>query len=237
MNYLKPDLENLIVRALRLYVEEYNGAAPEEEVKLAEDYADALENDTYLIETTTPPDPVLLTIQRTQFDAPKFAPGTEVYIRKVDKTRTVVSSEHTYGHERRYTLRERDGTLDEGWREDELELIGEVGDTGRQCACFNCGWNGGEAELGEIKGFYERVQPGDTAVPAGECPECGCLAYLKDEDDELLLTEPVGPAPIPPPDFTDEEKADMKHNAQMLDGCETEDEVNAELRAQTQGDA
>jgi hypothetical protein len=35
--------------------------------------------------------------------------------------------------------------------------------------------------------------------------------------------------------FTDEEKADMKHNAQMLDGCETEDELNAELRAQTQG--
>lgn len=32
-------------------------------------------------------------------------------------------------------------------------------------------------------------------------------------------------------------KADQKYNAQMLDGCETEDEVNAELRAQTQGDA
>lgn len=29
--------------------------------------------------------------------------------------------------------------------------------------------------------------------------------------------------------------ADQKHNAQMLDGCETEDELNAELRHQTQG--
>lgn len=37
---------------------------------------------------------------------------------------------------------------------------------------------------------------------------------------------------------TDEElldKAEQKHNAQMLDGCETEDELNAELRHQTQG--
>lgn len=54
--YINPDLELLIVRALRLYVEEYTGAAPEDEVQQAADYADALENDTYLLESTTPPD-------------------------------------------------------------------------------------------------------------------------------------------------------------------------------------
>lgn len=96
-------------------------------------------------------------------DPPKFAPGVRVYIHKVDKTKTVVSSERQYGHERRYVLKGDDNTLDEGWREDELELV---------------------------------------------------------ESDEELL-----------------DKADQKHNATMLDGCETEDEINAELRAQTQGGA
>lgn len=32
----------------------------------------------------------------------------------------------------------------------------------------------------------------------------------------------------------DFDAADQKYNAQMLDGCETDDEINAELRAQTQ---
>lgn len=31
------------------------------------------------------------------------------------------------------------------------------------------------------------------------------------------------------------DKADQKHNAQMLDGCETDEERNAELRHQTHG--
>lgn len=56
-----------------------------------------------------------------------------------------------------------------------------------QAECMNCGWNGGVDELGEIKGFFERVQPGDTAVPAGECPECSCLAYLKEDDPADII--------------------------------------------------
>lgn len=55
----------------------------------------------------------------------------------------------------------------------------------RQCECLNCMWNGGEAELNEIKDFHSRVEAGDTVVPAGECPECGCLAYLKDDEEPL----------------------------------------------------
>jgi hypothetical protein len=105
-------------------------------------------------------------------------------------------------------------------------------ESSRPCECFNCGWNGGESELGEIKDFHSRVEPGDTVVPAGECPECGCLAYLKEPDgaDETGLNAALAPS--------EEElldRAEQKHNAQMLDGCETEDEFNAELRAQTQG--
>ncbi len=55
-HYLAPELEALILRALRLYVEEFSGAAPQAEIEMAGSYADALENDTYLLETTAPPD-------------------------------------------------------------------------------------------------------------------------------------------------------------------------------------
>lgn len=45
------------------------------------------------------------------------------------------------------------------------------------CRCDNCNWVGaaGEAEL-EICNVEERLEPGGV-VPAGECPECGGLAY------------------------------------------------------------
>lgn len=56
--YIDRDLETMIVRALRAYVSEFDGAAPDAEIEMARDYADALENDTYLLETTTPPDEV-----------------------------------------------------------------------------------------------------------------------------------------------------------------------------------
>ncbi len=55
-HYLDAELERTIVRALRCYVSEYTGAAPDTEILIAENYADALENDTYLLETATPRD-------------------------------------------------------------------------------------------------------------------------------------------------------------------------------------
>jgi hypothetical protein len=67
-------------------------------------------------------------------------------------------------------------------REDEID-VDEATDISRPCECFNCGWKGSEDDLNEIKDFHQRVEPGDTAVPAGECPECGCLAYLKEGDE------------------------------------------------------
>ncbi len=68
------------------------------------------------------------------------------------------------------------------------------------CECDNCGKQWGESKLKEVKRLFERVDAGVT-MPAGECPECGALAYpvttdkareaseikrLKAERDELL---------------------------------------------------
>ena len=44
-------------------------------------------------------------------------------------------------------------------------------------ACDNCEWVGRDSELSEIKSFSLRVEDGGE-VPAGECPDCGSLAYL-----------------------------------------------------------
>lgn len=43
--------------------------------------------------------------------------------------------------------------------------------------CDNCRKIWQEAELKEIKDYFERVEPGGE-VPAGECPSCGALSYL-----------------------------------------------------------
>jgi predicted RNA-binding Zn-ribbon protein involved in translation (DUF1610 family) len=46
--------------------------------------------------------------------------------------------------------------------------------------CDNCDWQGTLAEVRTIQDAGERLEVGGT-VPAGECPKCGALAYLKDE--------------------------------------------------------
>lgn len=46
-------------------------------------------------------------------------------------------------------------------------------------ACSNCEWTGAEGECRDIADIHQRVGPGET-MPAGECPECGCLAHLVD---------------------------------------------------------
>jgi hypothetical protein len=45
------------------------------------------------------------------------------------------------------------------------------------CRCDNCDWTGPESAVNEAKDLSDRLDPGGV-VPAGECPECGCLAYL-----------------------------------------------------------
>lgn len=55
--------------------------------------------------------------------------------------------------------------------------------TETRCECGNCEWTGPESklgcELGDVPDLYERLDPGGV-VPAGECPECGALAYPVD---------------------------------------------------------
>ena len=52
-----------------------------------------------------------------------------------------------------------------------------------RCECFNCGSIWDIKELNEIKRYWERVEEGEEE-PDGECPKCGALCYLIEEDDE-----------------------------------------------------
>lgn len=47
--------------------------------------------------------------------------------------------------------------------------------------CEECGWTGTEGEMGELEAANERVLSGEL-MPAGECPECGALIEVADED-------------------------------------------------------
>lgn len=49
--------------------------------------------------------------------------------------------------------------------------------------CANCDWTGDTELLKPIADIHQRVAPGET-MPAGECPECGCLAHIIEEDDD-----------------------------------------------------
>jgi hypothetical protein len=64
--------------------------------------------------------------------------------------------------------------------------------------CDDCSWAGDESELDETSNLIDRIEPGGI-VPAGECPKCGALAYMKCPvcDGEGLV------------DFTDEEWSAM----------------------------
>lgn len=50
------------------------------------------------------------------------------------------------------------------------------------CQCDNCGWTGMDGDLDRISDYAQRTAPGYMEMPAGQCPECGCLAYFEDED-------------------------------------------------------
>mgnify|MGYP001610085038 CR=1 FL=1 len=58
-------------------------------------------------------------------------------------------------------------------------------ESGEACSCADCGWQGPANDLDMIADIQERVDAG-CEVPAGQCPECGALAYL---DSKALETE------------------------------------------------
>lgn len=53
----------------------------------------------------------------------------------------------------------------------------EVEDENAAVECDNCGWEGKWPQCEMIADIQERINAG-CATPAGECPECGALAYL-----------------------------------------------------------
>jgi hypothetical protein len=50
-----------------------------------------------------------------------------------------------------------------------------------RAACDDCDWQGKADECAPIRDPSERLNAG-SEVPAGECPLCGCLAYIVNED-------------------------------------------------------
>jgi hypothetical protein len=57
------------------------------------------------------------------------------------------------------------------------ERRGDGGADETKVKCDNCDWTGVACDLESISDYQERVTPGET-TPAGECPDCGCLAYV-----------------------------------------------------------
>ena len=53
------------------------------------------------------------------------------------------------------------------------------------CECANCDWKGPIEEAKEPRDLWARVDAG-CEVPAGECPQCGALAYLPKAELEIV---------------------------------------------------
>lgn len=64
-----------------------------------------------------------------------------------------------------------------------------------KCFCANCDWQGDVDQVKPIQDITQRIDPGGT-VPAGECPECGALCYLADDNlrPSLIADSTVWPA-------------------------------------------
>lgn len=50
-----------------------------------------------------------------------------------------------------------------------------------RCYCQNCAWSGESDTTNPIKDIHARVLPGEF-MPAGECPVCGSLVDVPDEE-------------------------------------------------------
>lgn len=57
----------------------------------------------------------------------------------------------------------------------------EAADEGKAVECADCSWRGHVDEVKPIKRYHERVDEDDEWRPAGECPECGSLAYTVED--------------------------------------------------------
>ena len=75
------------------------------------------------------------------------------------------------------------GNIVMGWSN--LNLKHTVGGT-EPCECDNCEWTGLARETAIISDPDQRLKPNDP-IPAGECPECGALAYACEEKKVLII--------------------------------------------------
>lgn len=62
------------------------------------------------------------------------------------------------------------------------KLPEDIEDNAR-CECDSCDRVMEAWECNPIEEFHKKMKVGDL-VPAGECPYCGGLAYLMEDDDE-----------------------------------------------------
>lgn len=53
-------------------------------------------------------------------------------------------------------------------------------DDNTKVECADCDWTGTGADLDFMPDFEDRVTAGEIA-PAGQCPECGCLAHVVEQ--------------------------------------------------------
>jgi len=59
-----------------------------------------------------------------------------------------------------------------------------------KCKCLCCDWQGEESDVRlPIPDLFERLDDGVTVMPAGECPNCGSLAYNEDALAEMQLAD------------------------------------------------
>ena len=81
-----------------------------------------------------------------------------------------------------------------------------------RAACDNCEWTGLAETCSDIRNPSQRLNAG-SEVPAGECPVCGCLAYVE-KPDEPAKREEVSHAGLPPdPDGQNDDRADWAESA------------------------
>jgi predicted RNA-binding Zn-ribbon protein involved in translation (DUF1610 family) len=90
------------------------------------------------------------------------------------------------GHEAEAVMEWLAGQDTDGWWNRIGPLVDEMEDEFKKsmpemAVCDNCGTRTPVDELEEITDEWTRVQPGGE-VPAGECPKCGSLAYVEDEN-------------------------------------------------------
>jgi hypothetical protein len=55
------------------------------------------------------------------------------------------------------------------------------GEASPRVSCDDCEWSGRERDCEEVQSLHARVAPGEI-MPAGECPECGALCHLAEEE-------------------------------------------------------